>query len=395
VDDVSGAVDDVTGVSTRHRVRVAVVLGIVAIGALIARWATLGWTTSIKLRTVQEPLSPHAPFRAAWWNGDGTRAIVVGDQGTVFERTTPLGEAGNVSWRSLTTESGETLNAVTGGDGPWRGLPYGRQFVFPPRLSGGPPSALRVFAVGERGAIVDCTGDACTAVCSGTEYTLRAIAVNGGQALVVGDSGTLLQLVPDPTHDETVPRDRVVVRTLHLAAPSVDLSAVWISCDGQPYQHCEAVVGGDGKLFEGREDGQCDGGGWGGPCAWEWSEVSAVIGEAIRAIWRDDQGVVAATTAGGRWRRQDSGAWRLVETLAGTQMEGTAPVHEVQTKMWWRRERTLSGRVALGGRTLVNVGGGWNPLRDSRPFFAIATPERGRGDVALLVGADGEVAVAR
>jgi hypothetical protein len=155
--------------------------GIVVGGSWLA-WLCLPWTSHVDLRATKEVLPAHSPLSQAYWNDIGTRALVVGSNGEVFERTSELGEVDHPQWEQLASGTREPLLAVTGGRGP--------------RLGG---SEYRVFAIGAHGAAIDCTRERqpCVPLESGVDETLRAISVDGGQAIIVGDHGTILHVVPD------------------------------------------------------------------------------------------------------------------------------------------------------------------------------------------------------
>lgn len=364
---------------------------VVALSVLVAT-AALGlvrttWESTTELRTVAESLPAHAAFSAVWWNESGTRALAVGARGAVFERSNDLGEVGPARWRSIGGAVAEDLYAVGGGTGPWRGARYGLA----------EERHRRAFAAGARGTLLDCSGDACSVILTRTDQALRAIAVSGGQALVVGDQGTLLHVVPDPAPSMNPAADAVFVTGTSFPPISNDLRAVWMECEVTDRQRCFSVVAGDtGTIVEGFEEGLCDDGVrtsgiTSRRCEWAWNPRPSPLASTIVAIWRDAAGIVASTIDGERARRRPDGTWLAETRVDGTCGELLMPVHVVETKLWWRREQTVASRVAFGRVSFAYLGTGWSPLRGSPRVVAAAAPELDRGHVALLIDAEGNL----
>jgi hypothetical protein len=373
--------------------RVRVVLGggalVVAGGALV--WRGVDWTSQVELHIVKEALPPHAPISAIWLSDDATRALAVGAGGDVLERLSELGEGMNGHWQKMDSAGQVNLHAVAGGEGPWRGDTF---FV---------RHHVRVLAAGAHGALIDCSGGACRPIASGTDRDLRAVAVAGGQALVVGDGGTILHVKPDPSPPVAgLPDDAIKVEGQDVPGVSADLRAVLLECDDQDHgQRCLAIVVGDGgTIVEGTEEGYCDNGErvsgvTGRHCDWRWTRVRSSATQPIVAVWRSAGGIFAGTHDGGRLRRGDDGSWVIAEAVAGTWNEVLAPVHLVERKFWLRREETIATPVAFGEKTRGLVRASWVAIPSAETFVAGATPRAERGEMVLLASHDGAVYLAR
>ena len=110
--------DAAPGLAPRRRWFVLVsALGLVGVGAALA-WLAVPWTSRVELRVTQEATGEHSPFRALYWNDDGTRALAVGSEGGVFERSSAVGDVAHPRWQRLASGTREQLLAVAGGDGP-------------------------------------------------------------------------------------------------------------------------------------------------------------------------------------------------------------------------------------------------------------------------------------
>jgi len=113
--------DAAPGLAPRRRWFVLVsALGLVGVGAALA-WLAVPWTSRVELRVTQEATGEHSPFRALYWNDDGTRALAVGSEGGVFERSSAVGDVAHPRWQRLASGTREQLLAVAGGDGPVEG----------------------------------------------------------------------------------------------------------------------------------------------------------------------------------------------------------------------------------------------------------------------------------
>lgn len=362
----------------------------VVTATLVAAWLAIPWKRSVEIRALKEPLPAQTRVSAAWWNDDGTRAIAVGANGAILERVSRIGESGPVEWRTMTSGTTESLTAVAGGDGPWRGGAWG---------SG--PRAPRVFVVGAHGALVDCTSDPCAPIRSGTDEQLHAVAITGGQAIAVGARGTIRQIVPDPTPAANIDPRAVHARAQSVVGVATDLRSIWLECTGDRPTCFAVAVGDDGALIEGNEEGACDDGvrvsgqPRGGDCRWEWIVKSVHPALGLVAVWRDEQGLVASTARGERVRRSAGGAWVPVENVSNTRADAKLPVHVVERKLWLRRERAVVARVAFGSVVFADIGGGRTRVDGSSGVAGIATPLNGRGEVGLLVSVDGELLFAR
>jgi hypothetical protein len=87
--------------------------------------------------------------------------------------------------------------------------------------------------------------------------------------------------------------------------------------------------------------------------------------------------------------------WSRIDPSSRTAEEGDslrAPVHVVSTKLWAKREEIKGGIVALGSAR-VRLEASWLPLTTNLRFVSGSSP--GIGDVALLIGEEGDAYLAR
>lgn len=132
-----------------------------------------------------------------------------------------------------------------------------------------------------------------------------------------------------------------------------------------------------------------------GECRWEWTMKGAATTESLVTVWRDDRGLVASTARGERVRRGADGRWVAAETVSGTRAEVQLSVHEVERKLWLRREHDLRATLAYGDTVVAHIGNTWWPVErpNGMPPLAIAAPEH--AGPALIVSAQGSLSSAR
>lgn len=302
---------------------------------------------SVALMPVKrQHLPAHAPLTSVCADWTGTRAFAVGRRGEVFVRS---GEGAD-GWRRMPRVVDADLNVVAMGDGPVAGTVFG------------PHWTTRVFAAGSRGTLVGCSASSCTPIATGATHDLRAIAIAGGQALVVGDGGTILHLVPD-AQGWLARRDGDLVAVERVfAGVTDDLDSVSLECDDTrgPSMCAALATGPSGVVVEGEGRGVCDNGrrfsGSHTDCIWTWR---------------------ASHAAGARFGR--------------TTRDLEAPVHVVTTKLWRKQEARTITRITLPPLR-AEVDGKWSELHAERHIVSAAST---RGGGALLaVDSDGDLYLA-
>ena len=371
----------------KRRIAIAAVASVL-VGSIAIGLRSMPWHSKIDLWLVKESPPGHVGvLTSVWWNEDGTRAIVVGRSGTILERNNQIGDIASATWSQLGGASHEDLYAIAGGNGPWR-YSIGEH--------------ARVFGVGAHGRIIDCTYSPCKELERAVERDLRGISVAGGQALVVGDYGTVLQIAPDPHTTGPPELEAVVVQQQSVDSALQNFTAVWLACSPREYsQVCDAVVvGAAGAVFEGFGKGYCDNGERRSGtsnlhCEWTWSRSVSPTPEDLVAVWSEDGIVVASTRSGQRIRRDAQGRWSFGELVRDTWKVIRAPVRTTETRLWSRRESSAPSTLAFGERTTARLSGAWIALPGAPRIVAGATPELLKGEVALLVADDGEVFLAR
>ncbi len=353
----------------RNHVRgVLLALGIASLGFI--GWLPLPERSRAELRLARQPLPSHDPLTAVCSDWSGERVFAVGKHGAVIARQT-AGAAGKETrepWVRIPAVVDTDLRAVAYGDGP-------------ALLEDSTP---RVFAVGGRGALLNCHSGECRAMSTTTLEDLHAVAIAGGQAIAVGDGGTILHVTVDasrwratyhdPSEYEAVRRLPLIRSTFVslreqaellrkdselLVAERVDvgvtssLRAVTLTCD--EYTRCRAkIVGEPDIVIEGEGSGPCDNGraylslGY-RHCSWTWTSRKASPDDA-----RPEQPIAL-------------------------------PVHVVTKRGVWRTETSKTNAVVSS--TMARIGSMTMPL--SSPVevrAAVATPGGAFG-----VGADGEL----
>jgi hypothetical protein len=375
--------------------RVAVRAAMAVLTALAVAYGLVPEHKEVDLATAREALPAHAPIAAVAWNDDASRGYAVGARGEVYARA--------LTWTRIPSDTTEDLFAVAAGDGPM----LGGVALFEDATTGGE----RVFAVGAHGTLLDCSDEWCGRLATGVEAALRAVAVDGGQAVVVGDGGVILDLEPDgAAHRRGDPDLRRVAIRSPQSGMSADLRAVTLDCRRGSFPTCTAVAVGDhGAIVEGTSNGRCDdGGGWFSlsysqrpGCGWSWRVARAPTDDAFVSVVARGGELVAFTRGGARYRREgkkdwDSpGTWTLDDTIAGAAGVTAAvrvSVHVAQRRLWRRGERSVEGMAVLGPASFVSDEAGWTPL-GGRRFVAGASVRTG-GDT-LLVDAAGDVFRAR
>jgi hypothetical protein len=236
-----------------------------------AGWNALPWKKHCELHAVKEALPPHERIASVWWSNRGW-AVSVGAKGQVLVRDGGPHDADPWTWRALPPAMRADLDIVSGGTF-WQG----------PTTWGQPESSEHAIVAGD-GAILDCTPEACVPLA--TEGRHRAVAVAGGEALVVGDGGSLFRVVPSlmdeprpwPYTGPVLHADRVT--DLGLAT---DFRTVEFACrddvdsQGLAFPRCDAVVtGADGVVVRGVRMWACErprrvSGCGGVPCTWTWT----------------------------------------------------------------------------------------------------------------------------
>jgi hypothetical protein len=356
--------------------------------ALLAAWWKVPETLHVELRIVKEAMPPHAPLTAAWSNETGTRVLAVGAHGEVFERTSELGD-GAGRWRSIGPGIEADLTAVAGSEdrpheNPWE-----------------PPAPVsRVVAVGLRGAVLDCSGAQCSRISTSVTKDLRAVAAAGGQAVVVGDGGTILHVRPNPQHFADRSVDALAIERVEVDVTN-DLRFVAMRCVDETTRKCLAVaVGGAGTIVEGIGEGRCEDGSphsrWTTNCAWVWSRRPSPTTLALVAVQVAESGTTALAVDGARLIRSSAGDWRVeaAEYPRATSLATPAPVHVVRTKLWRRHDESTDALVWLGADPHVQRRGQeLTSLRVDLPV-RIATATKGNELVYLLSDA-GDLYLAR
>lgn len=222
---------------------------------------------------------PHAPLSAVIADATGARIFAAGSKGEILVRQRD-GGALTEGWRRLAPVVDADLASIAHGDGPV--------------VDGS--STPRVFAVGARGALVDCRPEGCRALATHTSHALHAVAIAGGQAFAVGDRGTILHVVADGDRWRRRTPDAIKLdqnedatdgdplRVEHVdAGVSVALRAVTSRCDDDV--RCRTTIfGDDDVVVEGEGVGACDDGrtdsGPRSTCQWTWKTRKAQPGEA-------------------------------------------------------------------------------------------------------------------
>lgn len=325
-------------------------------------WRALPWkTTHAELRASKEPLPPHERIAAVWWSDAGW-AIAVGAKGQVLRRDASAPGTDESRWSASPSVTSSDLVAVAGGRIFW-----GREYAI---------------VVGD-GAILECTEASCGTVLAHDfvhgQFTLtpllpkghlRAVAVGDGEALVVGDEGTVLRIVPWFT-DLNVPLPTyggVPLRVDPIGDVGVvaDFRAVDLACADDPQDRCEAVITAtDGTVVRGVRTGRCDdgsrmSGSQGSRCTWTWTREQAPAPHPVDRTPR---------------------AW--------------TPVVLVSSKLMATREQRDRALVTLGEHPVADVDGVTLPLHVDRRFVAAFTPYGGLGAASLLIDDEGDAYVAR
>lgn len=250
-------------------------------------------------------------------------------------------------------------------------------------------STRRVFAVGGRGTLIDCDPTKCRAIPTGTIEDLHAVAIAGGQAIAVGNGGTILHVTVDASerhgqwlaalHGVHQRSNSELLQDDLLRAERVDagvtasLRAVSLECDENT--RCRAKIFGEPAIvIEGLGSGPCDNGSDGRDL------LPSSPGRIIDRAQEARRMSVALRQCSWTWtsRRASPEDARPERSIA-------LPVHTETKRGLWRTERSKTDPVVLS--TTVTIGSVTMPL--SSPVevrAAVATPEGG-----FVVGADGEL----
>ncbi len=348
----------------RNRVRrLLLALGIASLGFI--GWFPLPERSRAELRLTRQPLPSHEPLTAVCSDWSGERVFAVGKQGAVIARQT-AGADGNDArepWVRIPGVVDSDLLAVAYGNGP-------------ALLQDSTP---RVFAVGERGTLIDCAPTKCRAISTGTIEDLHAVAIAGGQAIAVGNGGTILHVTVDAS--EWHGRQRTINELLQddaLRAERVDagvtasLRAVSLECDEDT--RCRAKIFGEPPIvIEGVASGPCDNGS-------EGLDLLALLPGRIRDPAHEARRMPVAL-------RHCSWTWTSRKASpddARPERPIVLPVYMVTKRGLWRTETSKTDAVVLS--TMARIGSMTMPL--SSPVevrAAVATPGGG-----FVVGADGE-----
>jgi hypothetical protein len=321
----------------------------------------------------KEAVPDHGPLTAAWSNDIGTRVVAVGAGGGVFERQSALGEKEG-RWRVVSSGTDAELLGVAGGDGPsLRTI------------------ETRIFAVGSRGTLLDCTGDKCVRVTSSVEEDLHAVAIAGGQAFLVGDRGALLHVRANPGHRFDKREPELAVQRVEINA-SADLGSVAVRCND--HDQCLTIaVGGSGTIVEGAGEGRCwDGSTLSGShsdCRWAWSLRPSPTKVALVRVRFEAELANVLASDGSRLTRSTAGDWVVdaeKDSIPSATLPFIAPVHVVRTKLWRTREDESDALVSLGVTPRVLVRNTWIPLHVDMPVAA-TTSTKHNEFVYLLSGA--------
>jgi hypothetical protein len=324
--------------------------------AAFVAWYALPWKVHAELRPPREALPPHERIHAVWWSDWGW-ALAAGEKGQVFVRADDQGADAPARWSPLATSTHSDLLAVAGG----------------PFDPGWWPGADEYAIVVGDGAVVACTPTSCETLADG--IPARAVAYAGGEALFVGDGGTVGTVVPWYTNmnvymaqgSGVVAQDKThfELRDQGIHDLTDDFRAVDVSCDDAA-ERCEASVWSAERLvLRGVRTGKCDNGTRGSGsvsfwCHWAWSLVPA---------------------PSARPPDSELSAWTTVDVVS-TKVLG------------WKREHTRA-LVTFGSPTQARIGRELLPLESDRRFVAAYTPFKGLGDVTILADEAGDVYVAR
>ncbi len=330
-------------------------VGTVLGAALFAAWHALPWKVHAELRPAREALPPHERIAAVWWSDFGW-ALAAGAKGQVFVRADAGDRDAPARWSPLSTSTQADLVAVAGGRFNPASWPGGYEYAV---------------VVGD-GAVLSCTAASCDTLAAGAHT--RAVAYGGGEALVVGDGGVLLRIVPWYTNRHAyvgtgsglvawdARKYELEERGLHLTA---DLRGVDLSCDDSA-ERCEATLWSDeGIVARGVRTGRCDDGSRASGsvahrCNWEWSLEPAPSAHPPDL---------------------ELSAWTAVD-LVSRKVLGS------------KREHTRA-LVTFGPSAHVRVDRALLPLESEHRFVAAFTPFQGLGDATILADEAGDVYVAR
>jgi hypothetical protein len=314
-------------------------------GGAYASWRAIPWQRSAELRATRERLPPHEPIASVWWSDDGW-ALAVGAKGQVLVRGAETD--GTAPWTALDSHAEGDLVAVAGGrfeTGRW------------------PGPAVFAIAVGD-GSVLACTPDRCRRLSSGANH--RAVAWAGGEAIVVGDGGSVVRVVSWYTSRGVPLGDGSGVTTWPMEglALTADLRTLRFSCD-ETAERCDATVASaDGVVARGERTGACDDGQrvsgsmlhW---CSWKWTVLPAPAPLPPEAGLR---------------------VWATIDVVSTKPLATT-------------RDRSR-GQVTFGVVPHAQVDGASLLLRTDRRFVAASTPFDGLGDETLLVDDAGDVYLA-
>ncbi len=341
--------------SRRSAFGVSLVIVVAIGGALFAANRSVAWKTSATLHATREDVGPHAPIAAVVCSSSGTEAFAVGAHGEVFERTSELALDAAARWTRLETGTTEDLLAVALGNGP--------------TLEGGwlgPLEVLQAMAVGAHGVLVACASRAtsrCRSQKADVDATLRAVAIDGGQAIAVGEHGTILHVRANADARRRGDHDAPLLLAERAEVPGLtsDLVAVTLRCaDSNAGFACDADIGDARRvLVHGHGVGRCDDGfavsGTHTECTWSWSSTTPVD--------------------------------RAPRTIRG-------PIHLSHAKLWMRRDEQRTAALSFEPMLRATSDDRDWPLAQTPRFIAGASPKIEDGRVALLV-ADGDVYLAR
>jgi hypothetical protein len=262
--------------------------------------------------------------------------------------------AAPTTWHALSTSTTADLRAVDGG-----------RFS----MYSGPSASEEHAIVAGDGAILDCTDTRCVALPLTGHY--RAVAFGVGEAIVVGDGGSVVRVVPWFSDQNAPLPERADQALRTFAVPDLgdagDFRAIALKCDGDESEPtCEATLSGvGGVVARGVRTGRCDDGTrlsgsqnhW---CTWTWSH---------------------APRAGDLPASCEPSAW--------------TPVDVVSTKLWWTRIEHQRARVCIGGVPYASVDGASLPVLAEHRFVAAATQYQGLGEATLWLDDGGDVYLAR
>jgi hypothetical protein len=336
--------DRATGSRAPGLVAGAVVVGVVA--------RAVPWKCHVELRATKEALPAHGPVASVWWSNSGW-ALAVGPAGEVLLRDDAhTEEAAAATWHALSTSTKADLRAVAGGSF-WGDRGQGEEHAI----------------VAGDGAILDCTDTRCIALALTGHH--RAVACGGGEALVVGDEGSVVRVFPWFT-DYTVPLPERAGRTLRVSTlPELgitgDLRAVDVACTGDDSEPtCQATLSGvAGVLARGVRTGRCDDG----------TRLSG--SQTHRCTWT--------------WSRAPAPG----DPPASRELTAWTPVDVVSTKLWWTRTERRRALVTFGDMPNASVDGATLPVASPHHFVGAATQYLGLGESTLWLDDSGDVYVAR